>query len=324
MKTLTTCLGRLNNKVIDEKFNHYASDTLTRKEVHSQFKAVWSVDNHYKIAKELCVLTRNLKTEQSVLEQLSIDQQVVMLRCICEGSVEIKLGKTSELLVPGKVYVSYHPRAIDCTEYNIGSTQTACVLLSAHFYTQLLAQESWISNNAFYKNVTQQIPLPHGKKGIPLGFHFHQLVEEVLGCNWPNCGQMELVELKLKELFLQLHYQERFGAAQPGTNCPIIDEKITYASAYLKDHYNEPPTIKALSRVVLLNENTLKKEFKKRYGKPIRRYIIELRMKKARQLLQTHQVNDVASLLGYKSVPHFINTFKKYYGQTPKQFYSTT
>ncbi len=55
------------------------------------------------------------------------------------------------------------------------------------------------------------------------------------------------------------------------------------------------------------------------YGKTIRSFIIELRMEKAKSLLGNHTVSEMAGILGYKSVPHFINTFKKCYGYTPKQ-----
>jgi AraC-like DNA-binding protein len=34
------------------------------------------------------------------------------------------------------------------------------------------------------------------------------------------------------------------------------------------------------------------------------------------------KVNEVADRLGYRSTSHFIETFKKRYGQTPKQYAS--
>ena len=97
-------------------------------------------------------------------------------------------------------------------------------------------------------------------------------------------------------------------------------EKLKKARAFLMANYKNPPTIKALSRIILLNEVELKKGFKEVYGKTIRAYIIELRMNSASQLIKDHSVNEAAGILGYKSVPHFIKSFKKYYGVTPKQF----
>src|SRR5699024_4434539 len=138
MKTVTTCLGSLNNTIIYEKFDEYPADVLTRKEIHTQHNTDWSVDSHYKIANQLGVFNTSLKTNQAVVEQHLIDRQVVMLRCIGEGSVKRKQGKELTLLVPGNVYVSYHPCAASCEAYNIGTTQSSFILLSARFYTQLL------------------------------------------------------------------------------------------------------------------------------------------------------------------------------------------
>lgn len=52
----------------------------------------------------------------------------------------------------------------------------------------------------------------------------------------------------------------------------------------------------------------------------IHSYITKLRMEHARRLLmQEATVNGVSAALGYKNPSHFIASFRKYFGVTPKQ-----
>lgn len=64
----------------------------------------------------------------------------------------------------------------------------------------------------------------------------------------------------------------------------------------------------------------LKQGFKQRYNTSIYTYVIKLKMEKAETMLaENHTVKEMAEILGYKSVSHFISTFKKTFGYTPKQ-----
>mgnify|MGYP001762733309 FL=1 len=99
-----------------------------------------------------------------------------------------------------------------------------------------------------------------------------------------------------------------------------MEAKLESAKAYLVTHCTNPPTIKQLSRIVSLNEFKLKTGFKDKFGSTIHDYITKIRMQRAKKMIIDNQpVNDVSSQLGYKSVSHFITSFKKFYGVTPKQ-----
>lgn len=100
--------------------------------------------------------------------------------------------------------------------------------------------------------------------------------------------------------------------------------KLEAAKAYLVTHHNNPPTIKQLSRIVSLNEFKLKTGFKDTFGSTIHEFITEIRMQRAQKMLsENYQVNEVSAQLGYKGVSHFITSFKKFYGITPKKLMLT-
>ena len=96
-------------------------------------------------------------------------------------------------------------------------------------------------------------------------------------------------------------------------------DKISLAMDIIRDNVDQPHTIRELSRKVAMNECYLKKGFKAITGKTIHEYQQQLRIDKARTLLQQQgmSVTDVANTLGYSSISHFSTAFKKVTGMKP-------
>jgi len=96
-------------------------------------------------------------------------------------------------------------------------------------------------------------------------------------------------------------------------------EKILAARLIIEQHIDQPHTIRELSRKVAMNECYLKKGFKALFGKTIHEYQQELRIAKAKELLQVQglSVTDVANTLGYSSISHFSTAFKRVTGLKP-------
>lgn len=115
----------------------------------------------------------------------------------------------------------------------------------------------------------------------------------------------------------------------PFTVCPVPAcrflandyerEKIVMAQLVIKENLDNPLRIKELSRKVAMNECYLKKGFKALTGKTIHEYTNELRIAKAKELLQQrgYSVSDVANTLGFSSISHFSTAFKKATGMKP-------
>ena len=115
----------------------------------------------------------------------------------------------------------------------------------------------------------------------------------------------------------------------PFTVCPVPAcrflandserDKIALAQIVIKEHLDNPLTIKELSRKVAMNECYLKKGFKALTGKTIHEYTQELRIAKAKELLREdgYSVSDVANTLGFSSISHFSTAFKRATGMKP-------
>ncbi|MGL5378744.1 helix-turn-helix domain-containing protein [Clostridium sp.] len=88
-----------------------------------------------------------------------------------------------------------------------------------------------------------------------------------------------------------------------------------------KDACN-PPTIKALSKMVFLNEQKLKAGFSAKYHMSIKQYTNSIRMTTAENLLSTTElsVDEISKLVGYNHSGNFVKMFKKVHGKTPLAF----
>ncbi len=96
-------------------------------------------------------------------------------------------------------------------------------------------------------------------------------------------------------------------------------EKIQDARHIIEQNIDQPHTIRELARKVAMNECYLKKGFKTITGRTIHEYQQELRIAKAKELLQVQglSVTDVANTLGYSSISHFSTAFKRVTGLKP-------
>lgn len=135
--------------------------------------------------------------------------------------------------------------------------------------------------------------------------------------------------LQLAEITTHLLRRALECIKMPFTVCPVPAcrflandserEKVMEAKRVIELSYDQPYTIKELSRKVAMNECYLKKGFKALVGKTIHEYQQELRISRAKELLiqPGFSVSDVANSLGYSSISHFSTAFKKATGLKP-------
>jgi AraC-like DNA-binding protein len=104
------------------------------------------------------------------------------------------------------------------------------------------------------------------------------------------------------------------------------EEQIAGAEKKLMENLNAGlPDTKRMAADLSISESTLKRYFKKTYGKNIYEYFLEQKMIHARKLLDERKksVTEIAYLLGYEKVSQFIHMFKRFYGIQPGAYKQT-
>lgn len=98
-----------------------------------------------------------------------------------------------------------------------------------------------------------------------------------------------------------------------------MNGRIFYLRKMLLDKLKYQWTIKEMADYVELSAPHLHKLFKIETGTSPISYLRELRLERARELLETtfHQINKIGPEVGIPNESHFTRDFKKKYGVTP-------
>jgi len=102
------------------------------------------------------------------------------------------------------------------------------------------------------------------------------------------------------------------------------DETILQAQLWLQDNYFTDIHINALAHHFDMSIRSFNRRFKLATGKTPLRYLQEVRMGNARDLLQTSNlsISEIAVQVGYQDLGHFSILFRKYFDATPMDYRS--
>jgi len=110
-------------------------------------------------------------------------------------------------------------------------------------------------------------------------------------------------------------------ASKPGTRLIRAhdQDKMQHARNILLQQFDRPLTLAYLCTVIGTNECKLKQGFRAYFGTSVHRMLTDIRMQKARELLETGlPASTVAYRVGYQHPASFSTAFMRYYGRTPK------
>lgn len=87
----------------------------------------------------------------------------------------------------------------------------------------------------------------------------------------------------------------------------------------MRAHLDKPLNNAYLSATLGISEYKLKECFRQAYGTSPARYLLELRMYRAQELLEAgHQVAETAYRVGYQHPSNLSAAFTRFFGRTPK------
>ena len=197
--------------------------------------------------------------------------------------------------------------------------------LSVEYYTILFPLEfiSFQSEDGFEKNVMlplrqKQLLFPTvvaGKIKDVLLSRLAQLISMNETCERGYQLRTKIILLEILECMLLE------GVMVPvvhGITTDLQRELLTY----VQNHYSEKITLAMLAEEFHLSEKYLSWYFKEHFSISFMRYVLHLRMLKAKEMLVTTElpVTEIALSCGYPSVNLFIRNYKEMYHLTPLQY----
>jgi two-component system response regulator YesN len=101
-----------------------------------------------------------------------------------------------------------------------------------------------------------------------------------------------------------------------------MDPRIAHVATFIRDNYHRKLTLKELADTVNLSRWRLCHLFKESMGTSPERFLTQVRLDKAKELLGTEflSVKEVMNRVGMADASYFARSFKAAYGLTPTKY----
>jgi AraC-like DNA-binding protein len=131
-----------------------------------------------------------------------------------------------------------------------------------------------------------------------------------------------LIDLNIIELVLRILQSNSRDLLIEETDTCDLHSGLAAAVQFIKQNPCEKIPIDQLSSLACMSQATLYRSFKLGFGVSPMRFITQVKMKKACEMLKEpdRSVTDICFELGYSNVGHFIKRFRLQIGETPKKY----
>jgi two-component system response regulator YesN len=101
----------------------------------------------------------------------------------------------------------------------------------------------------------------------------------------------------------------------------VSSKAIQKIKLYIQENYKDA-NLENASKIVYMNPYYLSKYFKTKTGENFSDYLTQIRMNKAAELLKDIQYKtyEISDMVGYSNAKNFTRTFRRYFGQSPREF----
>ena len=173
---------------------------------------------------------------------------------------------------------------------------------------------------------------------LPDDHSFRRCIKEVANEGLSHalfCNETTNAALQLLLCRLLRRYVHDDGEALLTLNFDFTPDNTTAASRnsdvefirlvdYMERHLADKITLETLASLIHFNESYLIERFKDAMGVPPMKYLNEMRMERAKELLVTTEksITDIARETGFQSIHYFCRTFRKKENMTPQAYRS--
>lgn len=135
--------------------------------------------------------------------------------------------------------------------------------------------------------------------------------------NWPCRSRSYIMEI----LFLLENVYAENDISKDNVHGEVDDELYSVL-LYIINNYDKKITIPSLTKEFNINRTTLSEKFTNAFGESIISYVNKLRINMASIILRDTKIPiaEIMERVGFSDNTHFLRTFKKYMGISPKEY----
>ncbi|WP_326981418.1 AraC family transcriptional regulator [Chryseobacterium sp. MYb264] len=167
--------------------------------------------------------------------------------------------------------------------------------------------ESMIKNNFIFL---------HKETPPDMTVEMHMILREIVSYSKKGVMLKLFIEAKLIKLLILIF--EQFNSKDDTHKIPQAPSII---KKYIDENYHRNIKAEEIGKLIGMNQNKIRKEFKSQYQITMTDYISELRMLKAKKLIinKDMMIKEIAIECGYEYVQNFTRAFKKKFGVSPEK-----
>lgn len=142
------------------------------------------------------------------------------------------------------------------------------------------------------------------------------ILKEIISYSKKGVLQKLFVEAKMIKLLLLIF--EQFHEKNTLEEVPRTPSVI---KKFIDENYHRNIKVEEIGKLIGINQNKIRKEFKAQYHLTVSDYMSELRMLKAKKLIidKKMMIKEIAIECGYEYVQNFTRAFKKKFGVAPEK-----
>lgn len=144
----------------------------------------------------------------------------------------------------------------------------------------------------------------------------HIILQEIISYSRKGIMQKLFIEAKIIKLLILIFEQfNDKNTLKESPQTPILIKK------FIDENYHRNIKVEEIGKMIGINQNKIRKEFKTQYHITISDYIAELRMLRAKKLIINNNmmIKEIAIECGYDYVQNFTRAFKKKFGVSPEK-----
>lgn len=148
--------------------------------------------------------------------------------------------------------------------------------------------------------------------------YLEQLIEEVIN----QKENYELIVHNLLENLLLKMMRKKTLNLEKIVQTEKISKDVAFIENYIKKHFREKINLDILAEAGHINKYYLAHSFKKSVGMSPIEYLISIRIRESKLLLETtnYPISDIASITGFSSQSFFAQAFKRVTTLSPSQY----
>ena len=269
------------------------------------------------------VLIEQSKASKPFVQKCEIDTDVVGFAFYGSGNVEVEIkhnDQTKYVANTTGMAISFYGNQKVEFSHKIAPDkplQSICIFAKIKHLHTLPSSEQQLFQ--------QQLPqLLHPKENFVKGpsrymnLNMQHAVQKIFSTSYSGNARLLFLKSQVNELLA--HFFALLSADRESVVVADSD-KLYQAQEIITKNIAKPPSLTELSKLIGLNNNKLKKNFKEMFGLPVFKYLQEERLKKAYELLCNNElsVQETAWYVGYESLSSFSNAFHKKFGVRPTE-----